>query len=72
MCLASVFIEIDGQRDQVMQDVAWIESTDGELKLVSFLGESKTLQARVESIDLMNSAIILKRITADVTQKGTP
>ena len=25
MCLATVFIEDDGQREQVMQDVAWIK-----------------------------------------------
>jgi predicted RNA-binding protein len=61
MCLATVYIEDDGQREKVMQDVAWIESANGGLQLISFLGDSKSFQARIESIDLMNSLIVLKR-----------
>jgi predicted RNA-binding protein len=62
MCLATVYIEDDGQREKVMQDVAWIESANGGLQLISFLGDSKSFQARIESIDLMNSLIVLKRM----------
>jgi predicted RNA-binding protein len=65
MCLATVYIEDDGQREKVMQDVAWIEPANGGVQLVSFLGESKLFQARIESIDLMNSLIVLKRMTTD-------
>jgi predicted RNA-binding protein len=65
MCLATVYIEDDGQREQVMQDVAWIEPANGGLQLVTLLGERKSFQARIERIDLMNSLIVLKRITSD-------
>jgi predicted RNA-binding protein len=65
MCLATVFIEDDGQREQVMQDVAWIQPVDGGLQLTTFLGESRLFKARIESINLMKSTIILKRMTAD-------
>jgi len=63
MCLATVFIEDDGQREQVMQDVAWIKPADGGLQLTTMLGESKRFEAQIESIDLMNSLIVLKRMT---------
>jgi predicted RNA-binding protein len=65
MCLATVYIEDDGQREQVMQDVAWIKPTDGGLQLTNLLGESRLLQAQIESIDLMKSLVVLKRMTTD-------
>jgi predicted RNA-binding protein len=48
-----------------MQDVTWIGPANGGLQLINFLGERKSFQARIESIDLMNSLIVLKRMTAD-------
>ncbi len=71
MCLATVFIEDDGQREQVMQDVAWIKPADGGLQLTNLLGESRLFQAQIESIDLMKSMIVLKRTAADPPE-GAP
>jgi len=68
MCLATVFIDDDGQRERVMQDVAWIKPTDDGLQLTTMLGESRLFQAQIESIDLMKSAIVLKRMAADPTE----
>ena len=70
MCLATVFIEDDGQRERVMQDVAWIKPTDNGLQLTTLLGESRLFQAKIESIDLMKSMIVLKRM-ADDAPEGT-
>ncbi|MBN1178529.1 MAG: CooT family nickel-binding protein [Anaerolineae bacterium] len=64
MCLATVYIEDNGQREQVMKDVAWIEPTEGGLQLTTLIGESKVFQARIERIDLMNSSIVLKRVAS--------
>ena len=70
MCLATVFIEDDGQRERVMQDVAWIKPTAGGLQLTTLLGKSRLFQAQIESIDLMKSTIVLKRM-ADDAPEGT-
>ena len=69
MCLATVYIEDDGQREEVMQDVAWIKPANGGLQLITFLGESKLCQAHIESIDLMNSLIVLKRMNTDSPER---
>jgi predicted RNA-binding protein len=69
MCLATVYIEDDGQREEVMQDVAWIKPANGGLQLINLLGESKLFQAHIESIDLMNSLIVLKRMTTDSPER---
>jgi predicted RNA-binding protein len=70
MCLATVYIEDDGQQEEVMQDVAWVESANGGLQLITLLGERKSFQARIERIDLMNSLIVLKRVTADRPERA--
>ena len=70
MCLATVYVEDDGQREEVMQDVAWIKPANGGLQLTTLLGESKLFQAQIESIDLMNSLIVLKRMTTNPPQNG--
>jgi len=69
MCLATVYIKDDGRREKVMQDVAWIEPANGGLQLIPLLGKSKLLQAHIESIDLMNSLIVLKRMTTDSPER---
>ena len=72
MCLAMVYIEDDdGRRKQVMQDVAWIKLEDGGLQLTTLLGESRLFQAQIESINLMKSTIVLKRMAADPPE-GAP
>jgi len=69
MCLATVYIKDDGQWEEVMQDVAWIKPANGGLQLITFLGESKLFQAQIESIDLMNSLIVLKMMTTDSPER---
>jgi predicted RNA-binding protein len=63
MCLATVYVEDDGQREKVMQDVAWIEPESGGLQLITLLGESRRFQARIKSIDLIKGSIVLEMAT---------
>jgi predicted RNA-binding protein len=65
MCLATVYVEDDGQREEVMQDVAWIKPERGRLQLITLLGESRLFQAKIKSVDLMNGLIVLERMIAD-------
>jgi len=60
MCLAAVYIEHDGEREKVMQDVAWIRPEDDGFEMITFLGESKQFQAKIRSIDLVKGAIVLE------------
>ena len=70
MCLATVYIEDDGQREQVMQDVAWIEPANGGLELITLLGERQSFQAQIKRIDLVKGLIVLKGMTADSSRKA--
>ena len=70
MCLATVYVEDDGQKEEVMQDVAWIRPQGGGLQLISFMGESRLLQAEIKSIDLVNSSIVLEKMPTNPPQNG--
>jgi len=70
MCLATVYVEDDGQKEEVMQDVAWIRPQSGGLQLISFVGESRLLQAEIKSIDLVNSSIVLEKMPTNPPQNG--
>lgn len=60
MCLATVYIDNNGQKEEVMRDVAWIEPQSRGLLLITFLGESRLFQTRIKSIDLVNGSIVLE------------
>ena len=65
MCLATVYVEEDGQREEVMRDVAWIEPKRDGLQMVTLIGESRLFQAEIKSINLMDSLIVLRRVKAE-------
>jgi len=61
MCLATVYIESNGQKEEVMHDVAWIHPESRGLQLTTLIGESRLFQAEIKSIDLMNGSIVLRK-----------
>lgn len=65
MCLATVYVDDDGQKEEVIHDVAWIESEDSGFLLITLLGEKKLLQSRIKSIDLVNGSIMLEEGEGD-------
>jgi predicted RNA-binding protein len=61
VCLATVYIENAGEREEVMHDVAWIRPQRGGLRLITLLGESRLFQAQIRSVDLVNGRIVLEQ-----------
>jgi len=55
MCLSNVFyIDLHGQQQQVMQDVARMEAQNSGFLLTGLLGEQKFVQGGVKTIDFMD------------------
>ena len=71
MCLATVYVESDGKKEEVMHDVAWIKPESCGLRLITLMGESKVFQAKIKDIDLMNSAIVLERVSTGSPQMAS-
>ena len=72
MCLATVYIESNGQKEEVMHDVAWINPESRGLQLTTLMGESRLFQAEIKSIDLMNGSIVLRGTVTDPHIQADP
>jgi predicted RNA-binding protein len=68
MCLATVYVERNGEKEEVMRDVAWIKPEDSGLRLIDFMGQDRLVQAEIKDIDLMKSSIVLVGVTSDLHQ----
>ena len=54
MCLSVVYIIDNGQREEVMNDVAFLKAEGNGFMLTTLLGDNKFIEGRIESIDFMN------------------
>jgi len=57
------------QKEKLMHDVAWIKPEAHGLQLITLMGERKLLHAKIKSIDLLNSSIVLEGITANLPRR---
>jgi len=54
MCLSNVFyIDLDGEQQEVMRDVAQMEAHNNGFLLTGLLGEQKFVQGDVKTIDFV-------------------
>jgi predicted RNA-binding protein len=62
MCLARVrLLEVGGGEDDLMSDVARIEVTANGLAATDLVGETRTVQGTLKSIDFMDSVVVVER-----------
>jgi predicted RNA-binding protein len=55
MCLSNVlYIDSNGQQQELMRDVAQMEAHDGGFLLTGLLGEQKFVQGEVRTIDFVD------------------
>ena len=61
MCLAKAYLKGKGERELLLEAVAFIEIEDRQLRLSTIFGEKKEIEADIREIDFQNSSIILER-----------
>ena len=55
MCLSNVFyIDLDGEQQEIMRDVAQMEAHNNGYMLTGLLGEQKFVQGDVRTIDFVD------------------
>jgi len=55
MCLSNVFyVDLDGEQQEVMRDVAQMEAHNSGFLLTGLLGEQKFVQGDVRTIDFVD------------------
>ena len=59
MCLSTVYIQSQGQRVKVMQDVAQMESNKDGYLLVGLLGDQKLVKGVIRKIDFVDDHLVI-------------
>jgi predicted RNA-binding protein len=60
MCQSTAYILRDGKEEVFFEDIDTLESSDGEVKMVSIFGEEKAIRARVKRFSLVDHRIVLE------------
>ena len=67
MCLSNVFfVDLDGQQQQVMQDVARMEAQNSGFLLTGLLGEQKFVQGEVKTIDFVDKHSVVLGVNTPI------
>jgi predicted RNA-binding protein len=62
MCIATVYVDINGELKEAMRDVIRIEAGDGRFQLVNLLGEEKYLEGKLKRIDFWEEhAVVIEQ-----------
>ena len=59
MCESSVFIEKEGNRELLMEEVVHVDIDGEEIKLTGILGETQETRGRITEINLMKHIIVI-------------
>lgn len=62
MCLSKVYVDADGKRELLMEEVASIGFEKDKLLLKTLFGEQKEIKAVVKQIDFVTNSIILENL----------
>jgi predicted RNA-binding protein len=62
MCLSKAYVDTDGKRELLMEEVASIGFEKDKLLLKTLFGEQKEIKAVVKQIDFVTNSIILKNL----------
>jgi predicted RNA-binding protein len=68
MCEAKVYLDNDGEEQQIMEDVVLVQPEGEAYLLVSLLGEQKLVQGRIEKIDFLRHTVHLSQLPMASTE----
>ncbi len=60
MCESTAYILKNGKEELVLENVDFLESQEGVVKMVNLFGEEKSVEGRVKSLSLVDHKIILE------------
>lgn len=62
MCLSKAYIEHNGERELLMEEIASVDIEGDRLLFKSLFGEQREIGANIREIDFMTHSIILNNI----------
>ena len=67
MCLSKAYVDKNGKRELLMEEVASLEVVDGRLLLKTLFGERKEMVANIKQIDFLTHSILLESLREEVS-----
>jgi predicted RNA-binding protein len=62
MCIATIYLDTDNQREEVMRDVISVEARDNGFLLTPLIGKEKFLKGKLKSIDFLEEhSVVIER-----------
>jgi predicted RNA-binding protein len=59
MCQATVYLQADGQKEEVMREVTSVAAVEGGVQLATFFEEPRVVAGRVQQIDFLKHTVTL-------------
>lgn len=60
MCIATIYEKKSGGNEQVLQEVVSMDIQDGNINLITILGEKQTLTGTVKHVDFLKHTVIIE------------
>jgi predicted RNA-binding protein len=68
MCLANIYRSGNGGK-LLIKDIAYLKVDDNQIEMENLAGESKTLLAKINVIDFMNSDVYIDELAPESDKK---
>jgi predicted RNA-binding protein len=60
MCIATIYAAKSGGNEQVLEEVVSMDIQDGNIHLITILGEKQTLTGTVKHVDFLKHTVIIE------------
>ncbi len=65
MCLSRAYVDRNGKRELLMEEVASVNIEGEKLLLRTLFGEQKEIEANIRQIDFLANSIVLEELRGD-------
>ncbi len=62
MCLSKVYVDRNGKRELLMEEIASVEIGDGKLLFKTLFGEQTEIEANIRQIDFLSHSLVLENL----------
>ncbi len=62
MCLSKAYVERDGNRELLMEEVTSLEIDGGKLLLKTLFGEQREIRADIKEINFLTHVLVLENL----------
>jgi predicted RNA-binding protein len=69
MCLANIYQRKNGGK-LIIKDIAYLKVDGNQIEMENLAGESKSLRAKINEIDFMNSDIFVDELAPENNEEG--